>query len=93
MAAGVIAVFQRSALQVVSRYRHEDNGYDFKRYTDNDALTRMDRIMDDLGEILSLLQGDMERKNENYICTLLDEDGWECGQRYEREMRDEREKR
>ena len=21
-------------------------------------------------------------KNENYICTLLDEDGWECGQRW-----------
>ena len=23
---------------------------------------------------------DLEGKNENYICTLLDEDGWECGQ-------------
>ena len=25
---------------------------------------------------------DLEGKNENYICTLLDEDGWECGQRW-----------
>ena len=25
---------------------------------------------------------DVEGKNENYICTLLDEDGWECGQRW-----------
>ena len=25
---------------------------------------------------------DMELENENYICTLLDEDGWECGQRW-----------
>ena len=24
---------------------------------------------------------DMEGENENYICTLLDKDGWECGQR------------
>ena len=30
---------------------------------------------------------DMEGENENYICRLLDEDGWECdngGQRHER---------
>ena len=25
---------------------------------------------------------DLEGENENYICTLLDEDGWECGQRW-----------
>ena len=25
---------------------------------------------------------DMEGESENYICTLLDEDGWECGQRW-----------
>ena len=25
---------------------------------------------------------DMEGRNENYICTLLDEDEWECGQRW-----------
>ena len=25
---------------------------------------------------------DLEEENENYICTLLDEDGWECGQRW-----------
>ena len=25
---------------------------------------------------------DLEGKTENYICTLLDEDGWECGQRW-----------
>ena len=25
---------------------------------------------------------DLEDENENYICTLLDEDGWECGQRW-----------
>ena len=25
---------------------------------------------------------DTEGENENYICTLLDEDGWECGQRW-----------
>ena len=24
---------------------------------------------------------DLEEENENFICTLLDEDGWECGQR------------
>ena len=28
------------------------------------------------------LSNDMEGENENYICTLLDEDGWECGQRW-----------
>ena len=25
---------------------------------------------------------DLEGENENYICTLLDEDGWEYGQRW-----------
>ena len=25
---------------------------------------------------------DLEGENENYICTLLDEDGWKCGQRW-----------
>ena len=25
---------------------------------------------------------DLEGENENYICTLLDDDGWECGQRW-----------
>ena len=25
---------------------------------------------------------DLEGENENYICTLLDEDGWECGQHW-----------
>ena len=25
---------------------------------------------------------DLEGENGNYICTLLDEDGWECGQRW-----------
>ena len=25
---------------------------------------------------------DLEGESENYICTLLDEDGWECGQRW-----------
>ena len=25
---------------------------------------------------------DLEGENENFICTLLDEDGWECGQRW-----------
>ena len=25
---------------------------------------------------------DLEGENENYFCTLLDEDGWECGQRW-----------
>ena len=25
---------------------------------------------------------DLEGENENYICTLLDEDGWQCGQRW-----------
>ena len=25
---------------------------------------------------------DLEVENENYICALLDEDGWECGQRW-----------
>ena len=25
---------------------------------------------------------DLERKNEHYMCTLLDEDGWKCGQRW-----------
>ena len=25
---------------------------------------------------------DLEGENENYICTLLDEDVWECGQRW-----------
>ena len=27
---------------------------------------------------------DLEGENENFICTLLDEDGWECGQRWPR---------
>ena len=25
---------------------------------------------------------DLDGENENYICTLLDEDGWECGQHW-----------
>ena len=30
---------------------------------------------------------DLEGENENYICTLLDEDEWECGQRCRRHER------
>ena len=46
------------------------------------ALCRVE-LSDDEGD------GDLEGENENYICTLLDEDGWDVvnvGRRHERSL-------
>ena len=44
-------------------------------FTQTVALCRVE-LSDDEGD------DDVEGENENYICTLLDEDGRECGQRW-----------
>ena len=44
-------------------------------FTQTVALCRVELSVDEGDD-------DLEGENENYICTLLDGDGWECGQRW-----------